>query len=44
MDINFPNIQANSISVNVNEGELYFDSATIAADSTISTGSGDVVF
>ena len=44
VDINYPNIEANTITVNVSEGELYFDSATIAADSTISTGSGDVVF
>ena len=44
VDINFPNIEANTITVNVSEGELYFDSATIAADSSISTGSGDVVF
>ena len=44
VDLNYPNIVAHSINVQVAEGELYFNSASISADSTVSTDSGDVVF
>ena len=44
IDINFPNIVAHSINVQTSEGELYFNSASLSADSLIATEKGDVVF